>query len=77
MTATAPSRERVLRALFWRLLFRGRAVQPAAERRRGQFGLRLTILVYGVFGLLPAFGAFGLQPLAFASLLHAMTFLFA
>src|SRR5204862_433848 len=72
-----PPRERVLRALFGRLLFRGRAVQPAGERRRRQFGLGLTTLVYGLFGILPARGAFALQPLAFASALHAMTFLFA
>ncbi|HEX6813070.1 MAG TPA: hypothetical protein VF384_15705 [Planctomycetota bacterium] len=78
MTAAAPSRERVLRALFWKLLFRGRsAFDAAATKRAKQWSLGGTLAVYTLFGLLPAIGAFMLPPLAFASSLHALTLMFA
>ncbi len=79
MTAPAPpSVERVLRSVFWKLLFRGRAAtQVAAHRKRKQMSLTLTVVLYGLFGLMPALMAFGLDAFAFASLLHAFTFLFA
>jgi len=76
--AAAPSPEKVLRELFWKLLFRGRAsIQAAGHRRKRQLGLGVTMGLYGLFGLLPAFSAFVLPPLAFASSLHAVTLLFA
>ncbi|MFY9345212.1 MAG: hypothetical protein WAT39_22170 [Planctomycetota bacterium] len=79
LPATAlPSRERVLRALFWKLLFRGRsAFAAAAHRRKKQWSLGWTLLAYALLGLLPALSAFVLDPLAFASSLHATTLLFA
>lgn len=73
-----PSREKVLRGLFWKLLFRGRAAHDAVgHKRRKQISLGLTLALYGVFGLFPAAAAFWLQPLAFACSLHMMTLLFA
>ncbi|HZN38429.1 MAG TPA: hypothetical protein VFD82_06475 [Planctomycetota bacterium] len=73
-----PSREKVLRGLFWKLMFRGRAAHDAAShKRRRQKNLGLTLAVYGVFGLFPALAAFWCQPLAFASSLHMITLLFA
>ena len=76
--STVPSRERVLRALFWQLLFRGRAAQfTAGGRPRRQLSLGWTLFGYVGLGLLPALAAFALQPLAFASTLHAMTLMFA
>jgi hypothetical protein len=73
-----PSREKVLRDLFWKLLFRGRAAHSAASHRRvKQISMGLTLALYGVFGLFPALTAFWFQPLAFACSLHMMTLLFA
>lgn len=73
-----PSRERVLRALFWQLLFRGRAAhQAGAHRARKQLGLGLTLVGYSFLGLLPAIGAFLLPPFAFAASLHVLTMMFA
>lgn len=76
--SNVPSREKVLRGLFWKLLFRGRAAHDAAgHKRRKQTGLGLTFALYCVFGLFPALAAFWCQPLAFASSLHMVTLLFA
>ena len=73
-----PSREKVLRGLFWKLLFRGRASHVASShRRRKQIGMGITLALYGVYGLFPALTAFWFQPLAFASSLHTVTLLFA
>ena len=73
-----PTREQVLRALFWKLLFRGRAAHEAgAHRLRKQISMGLTLCLYGAVGAVPAIGAFFLPPFAFASSLHVMTLLFA
>ena len=51
----APSPSKVLRGLFWTLLFRGRAAQQAgAQKTRRQMGLGLTMLIYALVGLVPA-----------------------
>ena len=56
---SVPSREQVLRSLFWKLLFRGRTAHEAgAHRRRKQWSLGWTLVLYGLFGLMPAVGAF-------------------
>lgn len=76
--STTPSTEKVLRALFWKLLFRGRSAPHMNQhRKRKQLSLTGTILIYALFGLMPAMGAFVMPQLAFASVLHSFTFLFA
>ena len=78
MSKAVPSREQVLRSLFWKLMFRGRAAHEAtAHEKRKQWSLGWTLLLYGLFGLMPACGAFVFAPLAFASSLHVVTLLFA
>lgn len=78
MTAVAaPSAEKVLRALFWKLLFRGRASMDTGHKRRKQWSMTATLVVYGLFGIVPAVSAFVMPPLGFASSLHAVTLLFA
>jgi hypothetical protein len=77
-TKTPPSPEKVLRTLFWQLLFRGRSAPHMNQhRKRKQISLTGTILIYALFGLMPAMGIFAMPQLAFASLLHSFTFLFA
>ncbi|MBL9076829.1 MAG: hypothetical protein JNL08_04955 [Planctomycetes bacterium] len=79
--ATAPRPEQVLRALFWKLLFRGRAAlapgQQEGQRRRRQVGVAGTLALYGLFGALPGAMAFVVPPLSFAASLHSFTLLFA
>lgn len=75
---SVPSRERVLRSLFWKLLFRGRTVQQAnTPRRRKQIGLVGTSVIYAAFGIAPGLTAAWVPPFVFASSLHVMTMLFA
>jgi hypothetical protein len=72
------STEAVLRRLFWKLLFRGRAAQHAASHRaRKSMGFAMTMLLYGVLGLIPALMTKSLDTFVFASVLHAYTFMFA
>ncbi|HEY2573725.1 MAG TPA: hypothetical protein VGH65_06640, partial [Verrucomicrobiaceae bacterium] len=79
MSARAsPTPEQTLRRLFWKLLFRGRtAMRMSAYKTRKQLSLGVTMLIYAVFGVLPAMAAFGMDALTFASLLHAFTLMFA
>lgn len=73
-----PSPEQVLRALFWKLLFRGRTSHQAQSyRRRKHRSLIWTLIAYCLFGLLPATSAFYVDTLSFASLMHATTLVFA
>ena len=73
-----PSPERVLRALFWKLLFYGRTAQHAQSHRKHQRrSVAWQMVAYGALGLLPAIVAFQVDTLAYASLLHAYTLLFA
>lgn len=77
-TKRPPSPEKVLRTLFWQLLFRGRSAPHLNQhRKRKQLSLTGTILIYVLFGLMPAVSIFVMPQLAFASLLHCFTFLFA
>lgn len=70
--------EQVLRRVFWKLLFRGRAAHPMrAHRRMKQVSLALTIFLYAVFGILPATMAWTVDSLTYASLLHGFTLTFA
>ncbi|MCR9248273.1 MAG: hypothetical protein NXI31_24865 [bacterium] len=76
--ATPPNVERALRQLFWRLLLRGRtATNAQADRRKFKMGLKLTLFIYALLGLIPGVSAFGASPIAFASFLHGMTLMFA
>jgi ABC-2 type transport system permease protein len=77
-TVAAPSPARVLRSLFWTLLFRGRAAQQAgAHKKRRQIGLALTLFIYAVVGLVPALFAQNIDSFVFACTLHSLTFMFA
>lgn len=77
-TAGTPSPEQVLRRIFWKLLFRGRAAQQMQTHRvKKQLSMGLTLFFYGLFGVLPAMTAFAVDTFTFASLLHAFTFMFA
>ena len=50
-----PSPAKVLRSLFWKLLFRGRAAQQAGmQKTRRQMSLGLTLFIYALVGLMPA-----------------------
>ena len=74
----AMSTEAVLRRLFWKLLFRGRAAQHAASHQaRKHMGLGVSMLLFGVFGIIPAILARSLDTFVFASVLHAYTLMFA
>jgi ABC-2 type transport system permease protein len=73
-----PSPAKVLRSLFWRLLFRGRAAQQAGtHQKRRQLGLGFTMLIYALVGILPAMFAQNADAFIFASALHGFTFMFA
>jgi len=73
-----PPPDKVLRALFWKLLFRGRvAQQMGARKTKRQIGLGVTLLLYALVGFLPAMFAFKADSFAFASVLHGFTFMFA
>ncbi len=77
-TAVAPSPAKVLRSLFWKLLFRGRAAQQAGSNKtKRQLGLGLTMVIYALVGLLPAMFAKNADTFVFASALHGFTFIFA
>ncbi|HBJ83318.1 MAG TPA: hypothetical protein DDZ88_05485 [Verrucomicrobiales bacterium] len=77
-TVAAPSPAKVLRGLFWKLLFRGRAAQQAgANKTKRQIGLGLTLVIYALVGLLPAMFAKNADTFVFASALHGFTFIFA
>lgn len=72
------STEAALRRLFWKLLFRGRAAQHAASHQaRKHMGLGASMLLFGVFGVVPAVLAPTLETFVFASVLHAYTLMFA
>ncbi|HEY1051911.1 MAG TPA: hypothetical protein VGE39_19200, partial [Prosthecobacter sp.] len=76
--AAVPPPAKVLRALFWKLLFRGRAAQQAgAQKTRRQIGLAATLGLYALVGILPAMLARGVDSFIFASALHGFTFMFA
>jgi hypothetical protein len=77
-TAVAPSPAKVLRSLFWKLLFRGRAAQQAGSNKtKRQIGLGFTMLIYAGVGILPAMFAKNADTFVFASALHGFTFMFA
>ncbi|MDZ4402687.1 hypothetical protein [Prosthecobacter sp.] len=77
-TAVAPSPAKVLRSLFWKLLFRGRAAQQAGSNKtKRQIGLGFTMLIYAGVGILPAMFARNADTFVFASALHGFTFMFA
>ena len=74
----SPSPAQVLRSLFWKLLFRGRAAQQAgAQKTRRQMGLGLTLLIYALVGLMPALFAKNADLFVFACTLHGCTLMFA
>src|SRR5436190_8939465 len=69
---------RSLRRTFWKLIFRGRAaLHVRAYQSRKRFGVALSLIFYGLFGLFPASSAPSLDPLTYASVLHACTLMFA
>lgn len=75
---SAPSPAAVLRSLFWKLLFRGRAAQQAgAQKTKRQMGLGFTVLIYAGVGLIPALFAYSTDSFVFACTLHGFTFMFA
>lgn len=74
----APSPAKVLRSLFWTLLFRGRASQQAgAQKTRRQRSLGLTLFIYAMVGLLPAMFSQYSDLFVFACTLHGFTLMFA
>lgn len=76
--AIAPSTEKVLRSLFWKLLFRGRAAQSMGmHRSKKQLSLGFMLVIYAFFGALPAMLGMSLDTFVFSSLLHGYTFMFA
>ncbi len=76
--AAVPPPDKVLRRLFWKLLFRGRvAQQMGARKTKRQIGLGLTLLIYAFVGILPAAFARIADSFSFASMLHGFTFMFA
>ena len=76
--AASPSPEKVLRRMFWKLLFRGRAAQQMqSHRTKKQISMGATLLFYALFGLVPCMMAFTMDALTFASLLHGFTFMLA
>ncbi|WP_395739126.1 hypothetical protein [Prosthecobacter sp.] len=78
MSAAAPPPAKVLRKLFWKLLFKGRAAQQAGmNQTRRQMGLGVTMLVYALLGLAPAFLSQFANSFVFAVSLHSLTMMFA
>lgn len=76
--AVAPSTEKALRGLFWKLLFRGRAAHGmGAHRGKKQLSLAGMLFVYTLFGALPAVLGLSMDTFVFSSLLHGYTFMFA
>lgn len=77
-TAAVPPPAKVLRRLFWKLLFRGRvAQQMGAQKTKRQIGLGVTLLIYALVGIMPAAFALNADSFVFASILHGFTFMFA
>lgn len=77
-TAIVPPPDKVLRKLFWQLLFRGRAAQQmGAQKTRRQVGLGVTFVMYALIGIMPAVFARNADSFVFASILHGFTFMFA
>jgi ABC-2 type transport system permease protein len=73
-----PSPAKVLRSVFWKLLFRGRAAQQAgSQKTKRQMGLGVTMLIYAMVGLVPAMFAHDADSFVFACSLHGFTFMFA
>lgn len=69
---------KVLRSLFWKLLFRGRAAQQAGvQKTRRQMGLGLTLVIYSLVGLMPAMVSRYPDIFVFACTLHGFTLMFA
>jgi ABC-2 type transport system permease protein len=69
---------KALRQTFWKMIFRGRSAQQMRSyKARKKIGVVLSLTFYGLFGLFPASAAFQLDPLTYASLLHACTLMFA
>lgn len=76
--AKSPSPEKVLRTLFWKLLFRGRASHGmGTHRSKKQGSLAVMLVIYGLFGAVPALMGLSLDTFVFSSLLHGYTFMFA
>jgi hypothetical protein len=77
--AKPPSPERVLQALFWRLMWRGRTLPGAGQwgSNKPRWGNKVNLCLFAFLGILPALAAFFSKPLVFASSLHAFTLLFA
>lgn len=77
--AKPPSPERVLQALFWRLMWRGRTLPGAGQwgSNKPRWGNKANLCLFAFLGILPALAAFFSKPLVFASSLHAFTLLFA
>ncbi|MFO1481947.1 MAG: hypothetical protein U1F71_01165 [Verrucomicrobiaceae bacterium] len=76
--SVVPAPDKVLRKLFWKLLFRGRvAQQMGAQKTKRQIGLAVTLLIYAMVGIMPAAFALNADSFAFASVLHGFTFMFA
>lgn len=77
-SSAVPAPDKVLRKLFWKLLFRGRvAQQMGAQKTKRQIGLAVTLLIYAMVGIMPAAFALNADSFAFASVLHGFTFMFA
>lgn len=77
-TAAVPPPDKVLRKLFWKLLFRGRvAQQMGAQKTKRQIGLGITLFIYALVGIMPAAFALNADSFVFASVLHGFTFMFA
>jgi len=77
-TAVVPPPDKVLCALFWKLLFRGRVAQQMGAQKTGrQIGLGITLLIYALIGNIPTAFAVNADSFVFASVLHGFTFSFA
>lgn len=78
MKAPAASPERVLRQLFWQLVLRGRSAQGARQHEaKFRDAQKLSLVMFALFGMIPAFAASSLDVVAYACLLQAITFFFA
>lgn len=75
MSSTPPHTERVLRSLFWKLFFRGRARQQAHGGRATmrKISTLLMLVFYVIFGTVPALTVSFMDAFAFSAALHAMT----
>lgn len=74
----APPVDAVLRRVFWKLVFRGRSSQHASTHQaKRRLGMSMTVLLYGLIGIIPATMALRMDSFLFASILHAYTLMFA